>query len=255
MRAPRLLRRIGERFVDYLSRPIEGFAAPVAYSAEQLTAVLQPGDVLLVEGQLRISTLIKFFTQSVWSHVALYVGPQPGGDPADPPCLVEAGIGEGVVLSPLSRYADSNTRICRAIGLRGEDRERIVAHALARVGHQYDLKNVIDLARLRLSRSFLAKRAKRGLAALGSGEPTRAICSSLIAQAFQSVGYPILPATRRELCRAAEREHRDACAAPGWEPRHFSLFAPGDFDVSPYFAVVKPPPAAGFDYTRLGWTS
>jgi hypothetical protein len=31
------------------------------------------------------------------------------------------------------------------------------------------------------------------------------------------------------------------------------LFAPGDFDVSPFFAVVKPPPRDDFDYTRLNW--
>ena len=39
---------------DYLSRPIKGFEAPAACSLDQLAALLQPGDVLLVEGNLRI---------------------------------------------------------------------------------------------------------------------------------------------------------------------------------------------------------
>ncbi len=29
--------------------------------------------------------------------------------------------------------------------------------------------------------------------------------------------------------------------------------SPRDFDVSPYFTVVKPPPVEDFDYTRLRW--
>ena len=40
----------------------------------QLVTHLQPGDILLVEGNSRVSTAIKYLTQSTWSHVALYVG-------------------------------------------------------------------------------------------------------------------------------------------------------------------------------------
>ena len=40
---------------------------------------LRPGDVLLVEGSSRISTAIKYLTQSTWSHAALFVGPPLGG--------------------------------------------------------------------------------------------------------------------------------------------------------------------------------
>ena len=35
--------------------------------------------------------------------------------------------------------------------------------------------------------------------------------------------------------------------------RHHSLFTPRDFDVSPYFQVVKPTLEAGFDHHRLAW--
>src|SRR5436309_4692235 len=196
----RLRNRLSGWFANYLSRPIPGFDPPAAYSADQLKAVLQPGDVLLVEGNLRISSVIKYITQSTWSHVALYVGPQPGARGDDPPVLVEAELAHGVILSPLSKYVNFHTRICRPIGLRPEDRERVVAHALGRVGHGYDLKNVIDLARDRLSRTSVAATLKRGLRALGSGEPTRTICSTLIAQAFQSVRYPILPTRRMVPC-------------------------------------------------------
>ena len=254
MQASRRLRDLLSSWcAGYLSRPIKGFEPPAACSLDQLAALLQPGDVLLVEGNLRISSMIKYITQSTWSHVAIYVGPQPGAPSDDPPVLVEAELAQGVILSPLSKYAKFHTRICRPIGLRPEDRERVVAHALQSVGHGYDLKNVIDLARDRLSRTSVAATLKRGLRALGSGEPTRTICSTLIAQAFQSVRYPILPMRLLRPCRDIPPERKGDCVEETWEAGHFSVFAPSDFDVSPYFAVVKPLPVDDFDYTQLRW--
>ncbi len=40
----------------------------------RLYRLIQKGDVVLVEGELRISQLIKYTTQSPWSPSALYVG-------------------------------------------------------------------------------------------------------------------------------------------------------------------------------------
>jgi hypothetical protein len=34
---------------------------------------------------------------------------------------------------------------------------------------------------------------------------------------------------------------------------HHSLFAPRDFDISPFFEIVKPALAQGFDYRTLVW--
>ena len=80
---------------------------------------------------------------------------------------------------------------------------------------------------------------------LGSGDPTRLICSTLIAQAFQAIQYPILPKITLAECNAARREIL--------EIRHNSLYAPRDFDISPYFFVVKPTLEQGFDYKKLHW--
>lgn len=35
--------------------------------------------------------------------------------------------------------------------------------------------------------------------------------------------------------------------------RHHSLFTPRDFDLSPYFKIVKPSLQQGFDYKNLNW--
>jgi hypothetical protein len=86
--------------------------------------------------------------------------------------------------------------------------------------------------------------------AFGSGDPTRAICSTLIAQAFQSVHYPVLPAVEY---RTAATEECPDCIDEIMHIRHHSLFAPRDFDVSPYFRIIKPTIEGGFDFRTLKW--
>lgn len=85
--------------------------------------------------------------------------------------------------------------------------------------------------------------------ALGSSDPSRAICSTLIAEAFQSLRYPILPDVTLE---QADPTCHD-CVREIMHVRHHSLYTPRDFDISPYFEVVKPSLAHGFDYRRLAW--
>jgi hypothetical protein len=88
------------------------------------------------------------------------------------------------------------------------------------------------------------QRWRRRMIALGSGEPTRAICTTLIAQAFGSVRYPILPKVER----TDDKSRREILHI-----RHHSLYTPRDFDVSPFFQIVKPTIESGFDYKHLEW--
>src|SRR5204862_6431790 len=108
------------------------------------------------------------------------------------PSLIEADVLEGVRAVPVSYYTNFRTRICRPVNLTPWDRERLVQYAMQRLGHQYDLQNVADLARY-LFPVPLPVRLRRRMIAFGSGDPSRAICSTLIAQAFAAVRYPILP--------------------------------------------------------------
>ncbi len=68
------LSRIGMVLATYLSRPVHIHSTVPAVASERLLANLYPGDVLLVEGNSRISSAIKYLTQSSWSHSALFVG-------------------------------------------------------------------------------------------------------------------------------------------------------------------------------------
>ena len=242
----RISSSIGTKLARYLSTPVANYRPLTTSSPKQLASTLRPADVLLVEGNTRISNAIKYLTQSTWSHAALYVGaiPNAAGKGDDGPFLVEVDMVEGVTAVPLSAYAAFHTRICRPAALTAEDAERVIEYAVSRLGQTYDLKNLIDLARYLLPTPPLPRRWRRRMMALGSGDPTKAICSTLIAQAFQSVSYPILPdMIRRRADPGADDHNRELLTI-----RHFSLYSPRDFDISPYFEVVKPSIKHGITY-------
>ena len=62
---------------------------------------------------------------------------------------------------------------------------------------------------------------------MGAGDPTKAICSSLIAEAFKEIDHPILPFKGK---------------LQSLIMRHPSFCLPKDFDISPFFKVIKPSP-------------
>ena len=247
----RLLAWLGHRLAKYLATPLPQDARAATSPPEKLAGALEPGDVLLIEGHSRVSGAIKYLTQSTWSHAALYVGDALGAPPAgeEPKVLIEADLREGVRAVPLSYFAGLHTRICRPVGLAPEDLKKVVGFAVKSIGEAYDLKNLVDLARYLLPQPPVPARFRRRMIALGSGDPTRAICSTMIAQAFGLVRYPILPLYRPPAPCAKPTEAQEEVL----HIRHHSLYVPRDFDISPYFAIVKPNLAHGFDYRKLKW--
>ena len=241
-----VLDTIGRVIARYLEKPVQGYEPFTPSDPAALRKSLEPGDVLLVEGNSHISRVIKYLTQSTWSHAALYVGPIEGVNTheGEPHVLIEAEIGEGVVSAPLSKYYPYHTRICRPVGLSQEDCRTVCNYVTQRIGFGYDLRNIVDLMRY-LVPLPVPQRWRRRMLALGSGTPTRIICSALIAQAFEAVRYPILPKVTRLESESARREIL--------EIRHSSLYAPRDFDISPYFKIVKPTLLEDFNYKRMDW--
>ncbi len=233
------------RLIARLRKPANHRESLTSNVLTALRETLQPGDVLLVEGKGGISGIIKYLTQSTWSHSALYVGPIEGvATDGEPHVLIEANIDEGVVSAPLSKYSQCRTRICRPVDLSKADCAMICRYASDRIGLGYDFKNVIGLMRY-LFPWPVTQRGRQQTIALSSRDAGRIICSSLIAQAFDAVRYPILPTIARVETQTARREIA--------EIRHPSLYVPGDFDMSPYFMVVKPTLAQGFNYKDMDW--
>lgn len=248
----RIVTRLGYRLARYLNQPIPRYEPFAITDPQRLVAALMPADVVLVEGNRRVSTAIKYLTQSTWSHAALYVGDFRGiGSPVDAPTLIEADIERGVVAAPLTSLAGVNTRVCRPVGLDPSDRQRVCRYAIERLGLRYDLKNLIDLARYLLPVPPVPVHWRRRMLALGSGEPTRAICSTLIAQAFQSIRYPILP--RIENRTLSTTDASGYAVRELLHIRHYSLFTPRDFDISPYFRIIKPTIEGDFNHLSFQW--
>src|SRR5438128_8185697 len=204
-----------------LTKPRGNYTLLLPNDFESLLRALQVGDVILVDGDQRISEVIKYLTQSTWSHSVLYVGDEilrrfPGQREAllathgrDANHLIVEALVDGVVASPLSKYASFNLRICRPSSLRRDDLRRVLDEVLAQLGLKYDMKNVFDLARYFFPVSMIPRRLRRQALQFGSGLPTQVICSSLIGRAFQNVGFPILPSMTASAATAVPRRLMD----------------------------------------------
>ena len=276
------LRRVRQviirQFANLLTKPLKNYAFRFPNDLDALKSQIQKGDILLVEGSQRISEVIKYLTQSSWSHSAIYVGdeliqrkhPLAGqaqavlGEEAQF-LLVEALVAEGVVLSPLSKYTEYNIRLCRPHNLQPDDLSVILDEVIDQLGYTYDLQNVLDLGRYFLPVSLVPRRFRQKALHFGSGLPTRVICSSMLASAFGKVGFPILPhvesdpgpqhtASRPFYRRLFSRED-DTAAHPVFRRRHPTLITPRDFDLSPYFDSIKFNIIASqrLDYRNIIW--
>ncbi len=227
---------------------------------KRLSYELRPGDVLLVEGRSRVSNVIKQITQSSWTHSALFIGRiYDIRDPAlqqkvrmayqgdlSEQLMVEALLGHGTIIVPVSKYRHDHLRICRPTGLEPDDAQQVVAHAIQHLGTDYDMRHLLDLARFFFPWDIMPRRWRSSLFEHNAGIPTRTVCSSLIASAFNSVNFPILPFI-----------DRDDDGSMRFFKRNPRLFTPKDFDYSPYFDIIKYP-FVGLDelsvYRRLPWS-
>src|SRR5712692_6444601 len=202
-----ILRHIRARLLvalaTFLTQPVKRYSPATTTDPESLSAVLRNGDVLLTEGNTRAAALIKRLTHSTWSHVSMYVGPLEEG--SDPRCIVEADIAQGVRSIRLSELKGLNVRVLRPIGLNDADRSRLAEWVVSQIGGEYDLKHAWVLAR-----SFLGMPPKVSNAPAPNGiaeSATRFICSTLLANAFSLVGYPILP-IHMPLAAVSAADHR-----------------------------------------------
>ncbi|OGO91215.1 MAG: hypothetical protein A3F10_01980 [Coxiella sp. RIFCSPHIGHO2_12_FULL_42_15] len=205
-----------------------------------------PGDVLLVEGTNRISRYIKSLTHSPWTHASLYIGRLHSiEDPkmreivrkhyhgsAGQQLLVDTIVGQGTFIRPIGFYKNHHIRICRPTGLSHRDTQRVIDFAIQRLGHTYNIRHFLDLARFILSNHWFFPRRWRSTLFMSEdpNQTTKDICSAMIAEAFVSIKFPILPFVRHGEGNSVELIQRNP-----------KLFTPSDFDYSPYFSIIKYP--------------
>jgi hypothetical protein len=234
---------LGKKIVGWLTAE-HTLASPPMCDFDRIRYEIRPCDVLLVEGRSRVSEIIRSVTQSAWSHSALYIGRIHDiddeelrekvlsfydGDPNEQ-LIIEAWLGEGTVVNPLDKYRCDSLRLCRPVGLSRRDSQHVLKFALHHLGFDYDLRQLLDLARFLFPYSFIPRRWRSSLFQHNAGSPTRSVCSSMIAAAFASVKFPVLPVLEK-----------DELGQLHMIPRNTRLFTPRDFDYSPYFDIIKCP--------------
>ncbi len=220
---------------------------------------VRTADVLLIEGRNRISKIIQHVTFSPWSHAALYIGRLHDiedpyirerihkyyrGKPNDQ-LVIETIVGQGTVINCIKHYKDDHIRLCRPAGLAHQDAQQVIMRACENLGREYDIRHFLDLGRLFLRSLFVPPRFRSSLFNYRPGQATEDICSTMIAESFMAVKFPILPLIRRNDKKLYEII-----------PRNPRLYTPSDFDYSPYFDIIKYPifhVAHPAHYRNLPW--
>ena len=247
-----------ERFVAWLTYEPPNYQTPLT-NFERLRYELRPGDVLLVEGRSNVSEIIRTITQSIWTHSFFYIGRLHDiDDPAmrahvqkfrhcemDDQLIIEALLGEGIVVKTLDEYKGEHLRICRPRGITRADVQKVINYAISQLGVDYNVRQLMDLARFMFPYWFLPKRWRSTLFEHNAGRPTKTVCSTMMAEAFARVRFPIHPVL-----------YRDGNGQLKLMRKNSQLVTPRDFDHSPYFDVIKYP-MLDFDelgvYRKLPW--
>jgi len=256
----KLYRKLRKRIINWLiHEPPPSDIPPCDFN--RLKYEIRPCDVLLIEGRSRISHVIRSVIQSPWTHAALYIGRlsdieddelhkilrEHGVEKEGTHLVIEGLIDKGTVVTPLASYRHNHIRICRPIGLSAVDAQLIITYAIKALGGGYNIRQLIDLGRFLLPWSILPRSWGSILFRTPTGEPESGVCSSLIAEAFNSVQFPVLPFVEPHGETGVELIQRNPY-----------LFTPKDFDYSPYFEIIKYPLFSPEEplpyYRRLPWT-
>ena len=218
-----LLHFIGTQLAKFLTKEHIYVDSYYRISIQDIKLTVKPGDVILVEGQSRASSAIQFITGSNWSHAAVFIGKTKAFDHS----LIEVKAVEGCKYTDLNAYKRHNLRICRPIFLDNKKIITLINHLKIKIGSKYYFRNIFDLIRYAYPNPPVPKKFRRNLIGIGAGDPTKAICSSLIAEAFKEIDHPVLPFKDKSNSLVL---------------RHPTYCLPKDFDISPFFQIIKPSP-------------
>lgn len=252
------LNYIFSKFNYRLSKKVNLPKRTYLYDFDRMKKEIKPADVLLIESHTHIGNIIRLVSESPWTHAVMYIGTLADIDDlslremvlshaaefVSEQLVIESIIGQGTIISPLNKYRDNHIRISRPSYLLAEDAPKVIAYAISRLGAKYSVRHILDLARFIFPWRVFPRRWRSSLFQHNMQQPTEDICSSMIADAFLSIDYPILPVILKNKI--------------GYEfiPRNPRLYTPSDFDFSPFFDIIKYPffiLENGMSYRNLPW--
>ena len=130
----RLLQSIGTQLAKFLTKEHIHDDAYYRTSFNDIKSVLEPGDVVLVEGKSRVSSAIQFITSSDWSHAAIFIGKTDYFKHS----LIEVKAVEGCKYTDINTYKQHTLRICRPMFLNKRKRKILLSHLITKIGSKYD---------------------------------------------------------------------------------------------------------------------
>ena len=134
------LELIGTQLAKFLTKEHIQNDAYYRISIDDIKSILKPGDVVLVEGQSRVSSAIQFITNSNWSHAAVFIGKTDYFNH----CLIEVKAVDGCTYTDINTYMHHNLRVCRPIFLDKRKKKILINYLVKKIGTKYDLKNIIE---------------------------------------------------------------------------------------------------------------
>lgn len=200
---------------------------------DSLCYEIKQGDVILVEGHSKISHIIRTMTHSPWTHACLYIGrlydiespivrkkiTQHYNCAPDKQLIIESILGKGTIIRSIDVYKTHHMRICRPLGISRKHIQQLIDFSTNRIGVKYDIKNILHIAKLLMPWKIIRKLFGNSMLKKNKGIPTHEICSTMIAESFNNINYPI-----------------------SIDKRNNKILTPSDFDYSPYFQIIKYPP-------------
>ena len=159
-RGMNLFKMVAGGLTNWLIHDVQEKGIPLC-DFERIRHEVKPCDVLLVTGRSRVSKVIKQTTQSPWSHAMLYIGrlhdieddqvrqavSKSYDGSFDEQLIIESELGIGTEIQPLKKYQGEHLRICRPKGLCYKDSQKVIHYAVSRLGMDYNVRQILDLAR------------------------------------------------------------------------------------------------------------
>jgi hypothetical protein len=235
------------RLIDYVTEWLHHQPEPVGSTLsdyEQVKRQLKPADVILIEGTSRVDATMRQVTGCQWTHAMLFIGKPMdipdadvrtsiitwAGETPDVPLILHSTLDKGPHLLPLAAIERFNLRVVRPRSLGARDGQQVVRYAVSRLGPRPRFMQWLDLMRFMLPWSLVPARWRNALFRYHPGRHARAGTSSLIADAFSFIQYPILPLVKISNDKGTQLFRRN-----------LRICLPSDIEQSPYFDIVKIP--------------
>lgn len=176
---------------DKMAIPIDKFPLVRCLSYQEVRKTIQSGDIILCSGESSFSNLIKYFTQSIWSHVGFILR----FDELDRVMIMESVETKGVQIVPLSHYINNyngkgkpykgKILIARHSDINEANIKNLSKYAFDLLGHQYDKSEILRIA------SRIALTFRKSEVCLPPPKDNEYICSEYVYECYQSIGLHV----------------------------------------------------------------